>query len=36
LTFNNRLFITTPAFLEYLGLRDLGDLPPLSSLEGWE
>jgi segregation and condensation protein B len=29
---DHRLFVTTPAFLEYLGLRDLGDLPPLSSL----
>src|ERR1700704_4663044 len=28
----HRLFTTTPAFLEYLGLRDLGDLPPLSTL----
>ena len=29
---DHRLFTTTPAFLEYLGLRDLADLPPLSSL----
>ena len=27
------LFVTTPAFLEYLGLRDLADLPPLPDLE---
>jgi chromosome segregation and condensation protein ScpB len=27
---DHRLFCTTPAFLEYLGLRDLGDLPLLS------
>jgi segregation and condensation protein B len=29
---DHRLFVTTPGFLEYLGLRDLADLPPLSSL----
>jgi segregation and condensation protein B len=29
---DHRLFTTTAAFLEYLGLRDLADLPPLSSL----
>jgi chromosome segregation and condensation protein ScpB len=26
---DHRLLITTPAFLKYLGLRDLADLPPL-------
>jgi segregation and condensation protein B len=31
---DHRLFVTTPGFLEYLGLRDLADLPPLSSLLG--
>jgi chromosome segregation and condensation protein ScpB len=29
----HRLFTTTPAFLKYLGLRDLADLPPLPGLE---
>ena len=29
----HRLFSTTPAFLKYLGLRDLADLPPLPELE---
>jgi segregation and condensation protein B len=29
----HRLFTTTPAFLKYLGLRDLADLPPLPELE---
>jgi segregation and condensation protein B len=29
----HRVFTTTPAFLEYLGLRDLADLPPLPELE---
>jgi segregation and condensation protein B len=29
----HRLFTTTPAFLKYLGLRDLADLPPLPDLE---
>ena len=29
----HRLFATTPAFLKYLGLRDLADLPPLPELE---
>jgi segregation and condensation protein B len=27
---DHRLFTTTPAFLQYLGLRDLADLPPLA------
>jgi chromosome segregation and condensation protein ScpB len=30
---DHRLFSTTPAFLKYLGLRDLADLPPLPELE---
>jgi chromosome segregation and condensation protein ScpB len=30
---DHRLFSTTPAFLTYLGLRDLADLPPLSEME---
>jgi segregation and condensation protein B len=30
---DHRLFVTTRAFLEYLGLRDLGDLPVLSLLQ---
>ena len=30
---DHRLFTTTPAFLKYLGLRDLADLPPLPELE---
>jgi segregation and condensation protein B len=30
---DHRLFSTTPAFLTYLGLRDLADLPPLPELE---
>jgi segregation and condensation protein B len=29
----HHLLVTTPAFLEYLGLRDLADLPPLPSGE---
>jgi chromosome segregation and condensation protein ScpB len=29
----HRLFSTTPAFLKYVGLRDLADLPPLPELE---
>jgi segregation and condensation protein B len=29
----HRLFTTTPAFLNYLGLRDLADLPPLPELD---
>ena len=29
---DHRLFSTTPAFLKYLGLRDLADLPPLQDL----
>jgi segregation and condensation protein B len=28
----HRLFTTTRTFLEYFGLRDLADLPPLASL----
>jgi len=28
----HRLFVTTPSFLNYLGLRDLADLPPLHDL----
>jgi segregation and condensation protein B len=30
---DHRLFTTTPAFLKYLGLRDLADLPPLPDLK---
>ena len=30
---DHRLFTTTPAFLKYLGLRDLADLPPLPELD---
>ncbi|MBV9602042.1 MAG: SMC-Scp complex subunit ScpB, partial [Chloroflexi bacterium] len=29
----HRLYVTTPAFIEYLGLRDLADLPPLPELQ---
>jgi segregation and condensation protein B len=29
---DHRLFSTTPAFLKYLGLRDLADLPPLPEM----
>ena len=29
----HRLFSTTPAFLKYLGLRDLADLPPLPEMQ---
>jgi chromosome segregation and condensation protein ScpB len=29
----HHLFTTTPAFLKYLGLRGLADLPPLPELE---
>jgi segregation and condensation protein B len=28
---NNRLFVTTADFLDYLGLQDLDDLPPLAT-----
>jgi chromosome segregation and condensation protein ScpB len=30
---DHRLFSTTPAFIKYLGLRDLADLPPLPEIQ---
>jgi chromosome segregation and condensation protein ScpB len=30
----HHLFVTTRGFLDYVGLRDLGDLPPLGASTG--